>query len=105
MKLGMVHSDSGITLAALIIVSIVVATIAVGIAIWELVNRHSPWGIRRFRIWRLRLAPATGAPANLALARAAYDRGDYLRACEILDKDGPNGQWRHSYCLVTLAPS
>jgi hypothetical protein len=77
-------------LTALIIVLIIVATIAVAIAIWELVNRYSPLRIRRFRIWRLGLAPAAGAPANLALARAAYDRGDYLRVCEILDTDWVN---------------
>lgn len=69
---------------------VVVAAIALSILLWELVNRYSPWSTRRFRMWRLRLKPATGAPADLALARAAYDRGDYLRVCEILDADWVN---------------
>lgn len=46
-----------------------------------------PKGSKRGRIRRLGLPGPAGGTANLALARAAYDRGNYLRVCELLAKD------------------
>lgn len=67
------------------IFGIVIGAIALLAALVSGAWRLSPWGSRRAKLRKLK--PPQANNASLALARAAYERDDFIRVCQLLEPE------------------